>query len=193
MYLAWSEADIARLINIVESQTDYERNQVNWIKVQTYFQERTIQQCKSFYCNKIRPFIFQPNGLRKNDVKFVHICYFYFIHRPVPDPYEQLDKKIGRILAEQCWSDILSAFYSEEYVFSKKLLQAVQCLLSYHFQMEQEITTALKTQGKYQKFGYTVTKDKWNEFKAVTEKHNIIKMFQFVNTELAKMESAKIL
>ncbi|CAL6012353.1 Myb-like_DNA-binding domain-containing protein [Hexamita inflata] len=191
MYLAWSDADISRLIDIVESQTDYERNKVNWIKVQTYFQERTVQQCKSFYCNKIRPFIFQPDGLRKIDVKFVHMCYFYFIQRPVPDPDEQLDQKISRILAEQCWSDMLGSFYNKECVVSKKLLQGVQCMLTYHFQMEQEIVAALKTQGKYSKLGYTVTKDKWNEFIALTEKHNINQMLQFVNTELAKMESAK--
>ncbi|CAL6112639.1 Myb-like_DNA-binding domain-containing protein [Hexamita inflata] len=189
MCRTWSDNDIKRLIDIVESQTDYTINKVNWINVQRYFQDRTAQQCKSFYCNKIRPFIFTQNGLRKSDVKFVHRCYFYLVQRPLSEPNEQLEQKVGRILAEQCWNDMLNAYVNQgEFKPSKKLLQGALCMVKYHFKHELEITNAIKMNGKYEKYGYTVTKDKWNEFQALSEKHNAKQLMQFIETQLSKMQ-----
>ncbi|CAL5979893.1 Myb-like_DNA-binding domain-containing protein [Hexamita inflata] len=190
MCRTWCDEDIRRLIDIVESQTDYTVNKVNWINVQCYFPDRTIQQRKSFYCNKIRPFIFTQNGLRRTDVKFVHKCYFYLIQRPLPEPNEQLEQKVSRILAEQCWNDMFNTFTNPNYEFqpSKKLLQGAECMLTYHFQHELEITKALKGNGKYEKYGYVVTKDKWNELQAMAEKYNAKLLLQFVETQLSKMQ-----
>ncbi|CAL5976820.1 Myb-like_DNA-binding domain-containing protein [Hexamita inflata] len=48
IYQNWSEAEIDRLIDVVERSQNYETGKINWTSVQLLFPERTLQQCKFF-------------------------------------------------------------------------------------------------------------------------------------------------
>ncbi|CAL6017258.1 Myb-like_DNA-binding domain-containing protein [Hexamita inflata] len=55
-YAKWNKDDTQKMIQLT---SQYKNTQINWNSVSTYFENRTVQQCKSFYNNKIRAFSFQ--------------------------------------------------------------------------------------------------------------------------------------
>ncbi|CAL6061958.1 Myb-like_DNA-binding domain-containing protein [Hexamita inflata] len=180
----WSEQDIKRLIEIVSVHTDYRQNKVDWVSVQRYFIYRSVQQCKSFYCNKVRQYMIISTTMSKTELKFVHSCYYYMIQKPLPAPDESLEQKIQRILAESSWSDVLNAYLSNaDFKQHKKLLKAAQHLITYHFEHENEITQALKN-GTLNKHGITLTIDKWNDFVAMSERYNLKNILNYVEQQL---------
>ncbi|CAL6061934.1 Hypothetical_protein [Hexamita inflata] len=64
------------------------------------FPDRTLSQCKSFYCNQVKPYVFKPgNELSKENIKFTLMCYYYYITEKMPGDHETYDLRVQRILA----------------------------------------------------------------------------------------------
>ncbi|CAL6042641.1 Myb-like_DNA-binding domain-containing protein [Hexamita inflata] len=55
-YAKWNKDETQKMIQLT---SQFKNTQINWNSVSTHFENRTVQQCKSFYNNKIRIFSFQ--------------------------------------------------------------------------------------------------------------------------------------
>ncbi|CAL6116448.1 Myb-like_DNA-binding domain-containing protein [Hexamita inflata] len=174
IYQYWSESEINRLIDAVDASFNSKSNKTDWQNVIQLFPDRTLQQCKSFYCNQIKPYIFKPGqDLNKDNIKFTLMCYYYYITEKMPGDYETLDLRVQRILADQCWTDMISSYVKSvnyqsfspyQLECSIKLMRGTRYMITYHFKNEKEITEQLKKTGKITRMGFVITTENWRNF-----------------------------
>ncbi|CAL6061986.1 Myb-like_DNA-binding domain-containing protein [Hexamita inflata] len=198
IYQNWSEAEIDRLIDVVERSQNYETGKINWTSVQLLFPERTLQQCKSFYCNQIKPYIFRHGeDLSKENIKFTLTCYYYYITEKFPGDYEPLEVRVQRVLADQCWKDMIQAY---ENSFSSvnlsetqlscniKLMKGTRYMINFHNQNKDLIEQQLKTKAKIVKMGFEITKQNWKQFLKKFEKNKLEDILKKVEQQLRALK-----
>ncbi|CAL6057589.1 Myb-like_DNA-binding domain-containing protein [Hexamita inflata] len=169
VYQLWNESEINRLIDAVDASYNYKTNKIDWQNVLKIFPDRTLSQCKSFYFNQVKPYIFKPGGeLTKENIKFTLTCYYYFITEKMPGDYETYDLRVQRILADQCWSDLVKSFSPRNYVSQQectiKTMRGARYMVNYHHEHKQEIEDLLKKHGKINRMGFIITPDNWQRF-----------------------------
>ncbi|CAL6037032.1 Myb-like_DNA-binding domain-containing protein [Hexamita inflata] len=133
-YKAWMDEDIRLLLNVTEK---YSNSTIDWIKVAENFKNRTPQQCKSFFNNKMKKFVFNMvDGVPQPDYNLIQYCYAFYITRYKPEN-EMVDERCKRIMAEACYEDILPTMAlivknDLNYKYNKKLLVGTKEFLIYH-------------------------------------------------------------
>ncbi|CAL6074380.1 Myb-like_DNA-binding domain-containing protein [Hexamita inflata] len=196
VYQPWSESEINRLIDAVDASYNYKTNKIEWQNVLQIFPDRTLSQCKSFYCNQVKPYVFKPgNELSKENIKFTLMCYYYYITEKMPGDHETYDLRVQRILAEQCWNDITTTFdqannnvqtpYQQECTI--KTMRGTRYMLNYHLKHKQEIEDQLKQNQKIIRMGFVITIDNWQRFLHKLELHKFQDILKNVEGTLKTM------
>ncbi|CAL5994722.1 Myb-like_DNA-binding domain-containing protein [Hexamita inflata] len=140
-YTQWSDSEIRLLLSTTEQHSD---DKINWRLVSQHFPNRTALQCKSFYSNKMRKFVFNvTDGVPRPNYDLVQYCYVYFITR-FKHNRESVDQKCKRIMAEACWEDIFPTMVllvknELNYKYNKKLLVGTREFLIYYILQEQKM------------------------------------------------------
>ncbi|CAL6088508.1 Myb-like_DNA-binding domain-containing protein [Hexamita inflata] len=195
LYQYWNENEIDRLIDAVERSQNHQTMKINWASVQQLFPDRTLQQCKSFYCNQIKPYIFKSGQeLNRANHKFALTCYYYYITEKMPGDYETLEQRVQRILADQCWTDMVGSYNTQvsyltpyQLECSIKLMRGTRYMLNFHLQNEKEITESLKRSGKTVRMGFEITKEKWAAFQKKFEANKLADILKKVEETLKEM------
>ncbi|CAL6040119.1 Myb-like_DNA-binding domain-containing protein [Hexamita inflata] len=165
-YQSWPDEDIHKLLDVTEK---YLYDKIDWIKVASEFPTRTLQQCKSFYNNKVRKFIFDNNTvLNKEQQELVQYCYAYYITHYKPR-VETVDDRVKRLLAEACWQDIFPTLIllmknEHNYKYNKKLLVGASAFMKYHIHHSVLIDKMFTTQDKITIQGIAIRKEQWQYF-----------------------------
>ncbi|CAL5977676.1 Myb-like_DNA-binding domain-containing protein [Hexamita inflata] len=165
-YTPWSDDDIRLLLSTTEQYLDVT---IDWGMVVKHFPGRTALQCKSFYNNKMRKFVFNvDNGVPQPNFDLIQYCYVYYITRYKHSP-ESLDQKCKRIMAEACWEDIFPTMMlliknELNYKYNKKLLVGTKEFLTYHLLQCQKMDDLFKENEKIQIQDIVVHKKQWETF-----------------------------
>ncbi|CAL6040103.1 Myb-like_DNA-binding domain-containing protein [Hexamita inflata] len=166
-YTPWSDEDIRLLLNVTEQ---YLFQKIDWVKVGSHFPERTALQCKSFFNNKVKKYVFTvKNGVPQPNFELIQYCYVYYITRFKPTP-ESLDQKCKRIMAEACWEDIfptMTLVMKNElnYKYNKKLLVGTREFISYHILQTENFDKLFQTTEKVIIQEIEVNKKQWETFR----------------------------
>ncbi|CAL6040079.1 Myb-like_DNA-binding domain-containing protein [Hexamita inflata] len=165
-YTPWSDEDIRKLLAVTEI---YLNNKINWQKVVEHFPNRTVLQCKSFYNNKMRKYVFDcQDGVPIPNLDLVQYCYVYYITRYKNDS-ESLDMKCKRIMAEACYEDIFPTMMlvmknELNYKYNKKLLVGTREFLIYHFLQVDTFNNLFQAVDSIKIQGINVSKQQWATF-----------------------------
>lgn len=102
VYKNWSDREILKLIDVVSV---CRRNQrVNWEMVKSHFADRTVQQCKSFYLNRVKPFvIIKGQPVEKSTLRRLYLAHVGGTEEPENE--SPTDRSV-RILMQSCYLDI---------------------------------------------------------------------------------------
>ncbi|CAL6017304.1 Myb-like_DNA-binding domain-containing protein [Hexamita inflata] len=168
-YKNWSEDEISQLIQVARI---YRTDKVDWAKVQKHFPERSCQQLKSFYNNRIKQYVFkEENGVPQAKIPIVLYGYYQMITNYIPEN-ETLEEKVKRVFIHTCWEDVLANVVfamseSENFDFHKKLLVAMREGIKIHWHEKPILEEAFKNNAnQIRKHGFDITKEQWDKFQA---------------------------
>ncbi|CAL6009924.1 Myb-like_DNA-binding domain-containing protein [Hexamita inflata] len=169
-YTLWTDDDIHKLTNLVDQ---YTVDKINWQRIALHFPTRTLQQCKSFYNNKIKQFVFElKDGVPLPNHDFVHYCYVYYITK-YKSKDEDLNDRVKRIVAESCWEDIFPTMTfllkNVDFKYNKKLLRGTKEFILYHKAQEEKINDLFKRSKRIKIMNIPVTIEEWEAFKKFME------------------------
>ncbi|CAL5977267.1 Myb-like_DNA-binding domain-containing protein [Hexamita inflata] len=165
-YNPWSDEDIRLLHEVVGANRVSTR--VNWVEVQRVFPNRTLQQCKSFYTNKMKQFVFEiVNGVPEPNSDFIEYCYVYYICRYRSNK-ETLEERVRRIVAECCWEDafptaVLLVKKQTNFNYNKKLMVGTREFLKFHTEHKLRIDAEFANKKEIVLKNLPVTKEQWDK------------------------------
>ncbi|CAL6082158.1 Myb-like_DNA-binding domain-containing protein [Hexamita inflata] len=172
-YKNWTEEEIAKL---VQTKEYFSGGPIDWKQIAKCFPDRTAQQCKSFYRNRVKQFVFkEENGQVKADTDFVQYCYFQNLTGFVK-LNETPDEKVKRVVAQCCYEDSLTnAVIVQTDVnlkWNQKLLVGMKMVYEFHTKIQAEIDNALVGQEEVEFKGHIIQKDKWEQYKRIFSQYS---------------------
>ncbi|CAL5977602.1 Myb-like_DNA-binding domain-containing protein [Hexamita inflata] len=189
LYKTWPDEDIRLLLNATEK---YSYKTIDWIKVADQFKNRTVQQCKSFYNNKMKQYVFNVvDGVPQPDYNLVQYCYVYYITRYKPEN-EDLTQKCKRIMAEACYEDIFPTMTlllknDLNYKYNKKLLIGAKEFMKYHIFYVDKINELFETSPEISLQDIRITKTQWDTFCMYTKLFNFETLIQKIDKLLTQI------
>ncbi|CAL6035077.1 Myb-like_DNA-binding domain-containing protein [Hexamita inflata] len=150
-YNSWSDAEIHKLI---DASNIHKNVVINWDEVASHFPNRTTQQCKSFYNNRIKPL---------ENTTDVYNYYLFMISTQMQKPRTH-QQNVKKLFCECGTADMYIHIANllvdnSEFRFNYKFLSIMKQIIEIHCLLREDLTVAFSIQ-KYIEFGeYTLSKD----------------------------------
>ncbi|CAL6104597.1 Myb-like_DNA-binding domain-containing protein [Hexamita inflata] len=166
-YTSWTDDEIKRILDIIT--INRHGKIIDWAGVHASFPHRTAQQCKSFYNNFIKQFVFElVDGVPVPNLDFVKYCHAFYITRYKPRK-ETMEQKVRRIVAENCYEDGLTtavflAKQEQNYNYNNKLLVGTSEMIKFHYSQKQLIDEQFKNTEQIILSEMAVTRNQWEHF-----------------------------
>ncbi|CAL6094018.1 Myb-like_DNA-binding domain-containing protein [Hexamita inflata] len=152
-YVSWSDAEIRKLIDASNLHKD---GVINWAGVASHFHNRSPQQCKSFYNNRIR-------ALEVKTDKTANDYYLFMISTQMQKP-ETPQQNVKKLFCECGTADMYIHIANlladnPEFQYNPKFLGVMKEVIEVHGQLRGYLTAAFSKQ-KYLEVGdYVLSKE----------------------------------